>query len=145
MIIRYSQMHRTDKYSQHRSIISPIWLNDWVFIYEVSGCQFECRCSQLNFRYGTCFEQGVFDIQENYRVYSQHSSIVFPGLVKWLSVHLWIRWLWFPIPLLPLKPRDMEPASKKEFLHIQTNYRVCIHSETCVCPDNGIKRNLPYI
>ena len=27
MIITYSQMHRTDKYSQHSSIIWPVWLN----------------------------------------------------------------------------------------------------------------------
>ena len=27
MIITYSQIHRTDKYSQHSSIIWPIWLN----------------------------------------------------------------------------------------------------------------------
>ena len=27
MIKTYSQMHRTDKYSQHSSIIWPAWLN----------------------------------------------------------------------------------------------------------------------
>ena len=54
MIITYSQMHRTDKYSQHSSIIWPVWLNGWVFVYELSGCGFECRCCHLNFRYGTC-------------------------------------------------------------------------------------------
>ena len=31
MIITYSQPHRTDKYSQHSSIIWPVWLNGWVF------------------------------------------------------------------------------------------------------------------
>ena len=55
----YSQMHRTDKYSQHSSIIWPIWLNGWVFVYELSGCGFESRCSHLNFRFRACFEQGV--------------------------------------------------------------------------------------
>ena len=59
MIITYSQMHRTDKYSQHSSIIWPVWLNGWVFVYELSGCGFESRCCHLNFRYGACFEQGV--------------------------------------------------------------------------------------
>ena len=34
----YSQMHRTDKYSEHSSIIWPVWLNGWVFVYELSGC-----------------------------------------------------------------------------------------------------------
>ena len=31
----YSQMPRTDKYSQHNSIIWPVWLNGWVFVYEL--------------------------------------------------------------------------------------------------------------
>ena len=34
-------MHHTDKYSQHSSVIWPVWLNDWVFDYELSGCGFE--------------------------------------------------------------------------------------------------------
>ena len=40
-------MHRTDKYSQHSSIIWPVWLNDWVFVFELSGCEFESSCSHL--------------------------------------------------------------------------------------------------
>ena len=28
----YSQMHRTDKYSEHSSIIWPVWPNGWVFV-----------------------------------------------------------------------------------------------------------------
>ena len=27
MIEAYSQVHRTDKYSEHSSVISPVWLN----------------------------------------------------------------------------------------------------------------------
>ena len=30
-----------------------------VFVYELSGCGFEFRCSHLIFRYGACFDQGV--------------------------------------------------------------------------------------
>ena len=52
-------MHRTDKYSQHRSIIWLVWLKGWVFIYKLSGCGFESCCCHLNFTYGTCFHQGV--------------------------------------------------------------------------------------
>ena len=26
----------------------PVWLNGWVFIYELSGCGFESRCCHLN-------------------------------------------------------------------------------------------------
>ena len=59
MIITYIQMHRTDKYSQHSSIIWPVWLNGWVSVYEPRGCGVESRCCYLNFRYGACFGQGV--------------------------------------------------------------------------------------
>ena len=40
MVRTYSQMHRTDKYSQHSSIIWPVWSNGWVFAYELNGCGF---------------------------------------------------------------------------------------------------------
>ena len=59
MIITYSQMHRTDKYSEHSLIIWPVSLNGWVFVLELSGCGFESRCCHLNFRYGSCFKEGV--------------------------------------------------------------------------------------
>ena len=54
-----SQMHRTDKYSQHSQIIWPIWPNAWVFFYKLSGFGFESRCSHLNFRYCVGFEEGL--------------------------------------------------------------------------------------
>ena len=44
MIITCSQMHRTDRNSQHTSIIWPVWLNFWVFVHELSGCGVESRC-----------------------------------------------------------------------------------------------------
>ena len=68
MMIIYNQMHRTYKYSHHSSIIWPVWLNDWVFIYGVSGFGFESRCCQLNFRDRTCSEKGVLWHSGNYRV-----------------------------------------------------------------------------
>ena len=27
---------------------SPVWLNVWVFVYELSGCGFESSCSHFN-------------------------------------------------------------------------------------------------
>ena len=45
-----------------------IWLNGWVFVYELSGCGFESRYCHLNFRYGACFKQGVPWHSGNYRV-----------------------------------------------------------------------------
>ena len=44
MIITYSHMQRPDKYSQHSSIIWPVWLNGSVFVYEPRGCGFESCC-----------------------------------------------------------------------------------------------------
>ena len=46
MITTYSQMHRTDKYSQHSPIIWLVWLNGWVFVYKLSGCAFKSHCCQ---------------------------------------------------------------------------------------------------
>ena len=40
-----------------------------MFIYKLSGCRFESRCSHLNFRYCNCFEQGVPWHSGNYRVW----------------------------------------------------------------------------
>ena len=34
----------------------PVWLNSWVFVYELNGCRFKSRCSHLIFRYGACFK-----------------------------------------------------------------------------------------
>ena len=40
MTITYSQIHRTDKYLEHSSIIWPVWPNGWVFVEELSGSGF---------------------------------------------------------------------------------------------------------
>ena len=69
MIIIHNQMHQTDEYSQHSSIIWPVWLNGWVLVYELSGWGFESRCCHLIFKYGTCFEQEVSWHSSNYRVW----------------------------------------------------------------------------
>ena len=39
------------------------------FIYDLSGCWFESRCSYLNFRFCTCIEQGVPWHLGKYRVW----------------------------------------------------------------------------
>ena len=52
-------MQHTYKQSQHSSVTWPVWLDGWVFVYELSDCGFESRCCHLDFRYGACFEQGV--------------------------------------------------------------------------------------
>ena len=44
-----------------------VWINGWVFVYQLSGSGFESSCSQLNFRFRACFEQGVPWHLGNYR------------------------------------------------------------------------------
>ena len=68
MIRTYNQMRRTDKYWQYSSIIWPVWLNGWVFAYELSDCGFKSCCSHLNFRYCTCFKFRVPWNSDNYRM-----------------------------------------------------------------------------
>ena len=46
----------------------PVWLNGWVFVYELSGGGSESRCSRLKFRYRACFKQGIPWRLGNYRV-----------------------------------------------------------------------------
>ena len=51
-------------------------------------------------------------------------TYVLPSLAIWLNVCLQTKSLWVQIPLMSTY------ASTKDFLDIQTNYRVKIHSET---------------
>ena len=46
---KYSQMPRTDKYSQLSLIIWPALLNGWVFVHEIGGCGFESSCGHLKY------------------------------------------------------------------------------------------------
>ena len=68
MITRYSQMHRSNKYSKHNSIIWPVWPNGWVVVYKLSGFGLESRCNQLNLRCRTCLDEWVRLHSTKYRV-----------------------------------------------------------------------------
>ena len=46
-----------------------VWLNGWLFVYELSGCGFKSRCSYLNFRHRIFFDQGVPWHSGNYRMW----------------------------------------------------------------------------
>ena len=65
----YSQMHGTDKHSEHSSIIWPVWVNGWVFVFELSGSWFASSCSHLNFWLHACYEQELPWHLGNYRVW----------------------------------------------------------------------------
>ena len=47
----------------------------WVFLYELSGSGFKSSCSHLNFKFRTCFKQGV----------PSHSGNCFEQAVYWHS------------------------------------------------------------
>ena len=49
--------------------LKPVWLNSWVFVYELNGCGFESRWYHLNSRYRASFEQGVPWYSGNYRAW----------------------------------------------------------------------------
>ena len=48
VMIKTTLMHYTDKYSQHSSIIWPVWINSWIFVYELSACGFGSCYSYLS-------------------------------------------------------------------------------------------------
>ena len=39
--------------------VLKVWLNGWVFVYELSDCGFESCWYHLNFRYGAWFVQAL--------------------------------------------------------------------------------------
>ena len=61
-------MHHTNKYSRHSSILWSVWLNDGVFVYELSGCGFESSCRHLSHREVT-FVKSKNDLGEIFHVY----------------------------------------------------------------------------
>ena len=152
MIITYTQVHRTNKYSQHSSIIWAVWLNGLVFFYVQSGYGFKSHSCHLNFRYATCFEQWVprhwgkpksadslwnsyvtwkyhtvkcnvqINTHNTAQSFGQAGSIVECSLTYWAVLGSNF--------LAVTQTSDMTPASSKECLDIQANYRVWIHSGT---------------
>ena len=58
-----SQMHRTDKYSQQSSIIWPVWLNGWVFVYELSGYGFESRSCHIKIYVNSYFDTVFWNVR----------------------------------------------------------------------------------
>ena len=165
MIKSYNQMHRTDKYSQHCSIMWPVWLNGWVFVYELSGCGFVSRCSHLIFRYAACFKQGVPWYSGNCRVwiqsqtrtrhdkiihemrrtdkYSQHWSIIWPvWLNGWVFVHE-LSGCGFESRCSHLIFRYDACFEHGVSWH-SGNCRVWIHSQIRTWHDKTIQSNAPY-
>ena len=132
-MITCSQMHRTDKYSQH-SFIFLASLARWLSvplrtktsdIAPVSNKEFygilgtiECRFTLK--RVGDIITYSPMHHRDKY---SQHSSMFLASLAKWLSVRLWTKCLWIWIPLLSLKlqiSRLFQARSSLAFRHRQS-------------------------
>ena len=118
-------MHRTNKYSQHSSIIWSVLLNGRVFIYELRGCGFESSCSHLNFRLRVCFKQEAPRYSGKHRVWIDSKLLTWhdeniqwnapykevlttqpndlASFAKWFNVRLRTKWLWVRIPLQSFK------------------------------------------
>ena len=85
-------MHNTYEYSQHSSIISPVWLNGWVFVHKLSGFCFESSNSNLNYpgnhRLWIQSETRTRDmikadcLMHRTDKYSQHSLIIWSALLN---------------------------------------------------------------
>ena len=74
-----STLHRLATFFQRLSDSNdwPVWLNGWVFVYELSDCGFESLCCHFNFRCGACFVQGVpWHSGKLHSVYSLWNSYV---------------------------------------------------------------------
>ena len=69
----FNCFYHVTKPFQSESTIRLVWLNGWVFVYELSGCGFESRCSRLHLRYSACFEQRVSRHSDKYIVWN-HSE-----------------------------------------------------------------------
>ena len=55
----YSQMHATDKYTEHTWTIWPVGPNGWVFIYALSDSGFQSSWNRVNFWFCASLEQEV--------------------------------------------------------------------------------------
>ena len=155
MIIRYSHMQRTEKFSQQCSIIWPVLVNGWFFVYELSGCRFNPYCSHLNFRLRVASALSkeflgiqatmqceftlrcVFGIIITYsqmhrtKNFSQHSSSIWSaGLNGWLLIYE-LNGCGFHSPCSYLSFRYSFVFSKK-FLDVQATIASQV-TVKCVC------------
>ena len=69
-LLQYTQhLNDSNKIRTHnylvrkRTLNRPVWLNGWVFLYELSGCKLESRCCHLNSNIGLVSSKEFLDIQ----------------------------------------------------------------------------------
>ena len=95
MIRTYSQMHCIDRCSQHSSIIWSVWLNGWVFVYEISVCgwidELFCICVMVDWRNAIsllssqddCQRSSPLRISNTLRAGFRPPQNLSSGLVEW--------------------------------------------------------------
>ena len=64
-----------------------------MFVYELSGCGCESRCSHINFRYRACFERSVLWHASNYRVWI-HSGFTLKRMLDMIRTYSQLSLLW---------------------------------------------------
>ena len=96
--------------TQPFSQIWPVWLDGWVFVYELSGCRFDSRCCHLNFRYRVCFEQELLGIQATMECKFTMKSV--RDMMVTYSVDVYWDNRWF----------NWEPRIISTYFHIYRNY-----------------------
>ena len=163
----YSQMYRTDKYSEHSSIIFWICPNDWVFVQKLTGSWFESSCSHFTFRFCACYEEGVPWQSGNHRVlvHSKNAYLIwqehtfkctvqistrntpqsfgqFPQMVE-CSFKNEVVLGSSPVAVVTL-PSDSAPASSKEFLDNQATRECGFTLKMRTWHDQNIQSNAPY-
>ena len=94
VIRTYSQMHNTDKYSQHISIIWPVWLGGWVFVYELNGCGFEPSSSHF---------KSPVPVTSTETGYTTSKCVYFYFLLKTMKKVQWSFLLWLQKMLKTMK------------------------------------------
>ena len=84
MIKTHSQMHHTDKYSQHTSIICrPVWPSGWMFVYDLNVCRSKSCCSYLYLSM-----TAVIKFKVNIKNYRNKRVIITEKLNVWTSGHI---------------------------------------------------------
>ena len=70
----------------------PVWLNEWVFVYELNGCRFQSPCCQLIFFFEfwymsrVCVKKCVHNFQKNFLVFIVFLFNYFFKNTLWLAL-----------------------------------------------------------
>ena len=162
----YSEMHRTDKYSEQISIICWICWNGWVFVQKLAGSEFESSCSHFTCRFRGSFEQGVPWQSGHYRVWVHSESAYVTWQERTVKYTLQINNQntaqsfgqfaqmvqcsfkkevvlgWSPVAVT--LHSDSAPASTKEFVDNQATREFEFTLKMRTWHDENIQSNAPY-